>query len=326
MENENASRDELRICTVQQLAEMLGVDARFLIQMAVNPEQEYRSFKLWPKRRPFQRRPTTGRSRLIHEPSPLLKPVQLAVNRLLQRLACFPPYVCGGIKRKSILDNVRIHRGGKILVTIDIRDFFPTVTAAQVYRVWDKLLSCPGEVSALLTHLTTLGGHLPQGAPTSTTLGNLVLREVDEDIVSLCEKEHVRYSRWVDDIALSGDHPERLIGTVIQVLRRAGFRVRHRKVKVMRSHRPKKLTGLVLGSSITVPRERLRWIRSGIHKLRTNSIGPHESDHLLRRLDGEISYVAMVSPTKGNRLREQFIFAETRMQSSFDNLSIQLGF
>jgi RNA-directed DNA polymerase len=285
--------------------------------MAEDPDHEYRSFPRRARLRPFQRHLAPEQSRLVHEPSAALKLLQRTINERLLGLVPLPAYVCGGVARKSILANAGMHAGAKTVVTIDIRDFFPSVTAAQVCWVWAELLGCSPEISALLTRLTTLRGRLPQGAPTSMAIGNLVLRNVDGMVAALCEKESVKYSRWVDDLTLSGDHPQRLIGSVIQVLRSAGFRVRHRKVKVMGARSRKTVTGVVLGGSPTVPRERLRWIRAGIHKLRSGSPKPYEVDYLIRRLDGEISYVAMVSPGKGNRLRVELkVEKERRLTQS----------
>jgi RNA-directed DNA polymerase len=284
--------------------------------MAENPDREYRSFQRPPRRRPFQRHPAMERGRLVHEPSPALKQLQRKINQKLLSSAPLPAYVCGGVANKSILGNVGIHAGAKTVVTIDIRDFFPSVTATQVFSLWAELLNCPREISAFLTRLTTLRGRLPQGAPTSTAIGNLVLRSVDLRVAALCEKESVKYSRWVDDLTLSGDHPQRLIGSVIQILRSAGFRVRHGKVKVMGARSRKIVTGVVLGGCNAVPRERLRWIRAGIHKLRSGSPKPYEVEYLIQRLDGEISYVAMISPDKGIRLRGELKAEKDRLTQS----------
>src|SRR5207245_666478 len=113
----------------------------------------------------------------------------------------------------------------RYLVTIDIMNFFPSITPQQVLAVWRKILNCSPAVAYLLTGLTTCRGRLPQGSATSTLLANLVLSSFDAEIRTVCETNGVCYSSWVDDLAFSGDSAPRIVCHVIAVLMKAGFGV-----------------------------------------------------------------------------------------------------
>jgi retron-type reverse transcriptase len=198
-----------------------------------------------------------------------------------------------------------MHLGAKVLVTMDIKGFFPSITNKQVYAVWRGVLNCSDRISAILTKLTTFERHLPQGAPTSTTLANLVLYSLDAPIRSECSRLNVRYSTWVDDLAFSGDNAREVINVAIRALAVSGFRAPHKKQRIMGPGTRKVLTKVLLGRFPTVLPERISQLRSGIHKLKTRQIAGDELAVYLGSLEGRIAHVASVDPRKGKVLRGQ---------------------
>jgi hypothetical protein len=241
--------------------------------------------------------------RMIDNPSSELKQIQRAINTKLLRPLEFPLYVCGGVKGRSVADNIKLHLGARVLVTMDIRKFFPSVSSQQVYAVWHHELNCSPRIAALLTQLTTFERRLPQGAPTSTLLANLVLLRAGQEIWNKCRRENVVYSSWVDDLAFSGDNARAVIPTAVEALRVAGFAVSHNKLKICGPGERKMLTGRMLARFISVHPERLARIRSGIHKLETGEVAPEERASYIRSLEGQIAYIAGMVPNKGIRLR-----------------------
>jgi len=131
------------------------------------------------------------------------------------------------------MDNVTIHLGASVLVTVDIKNFFPSIHNRMVYRVWSELLGCSPEISSLLTRLTTREHHLPQGSSTSTTLANLALFMIDGPIRAACDARSVHYSTWVDDLAFSGANARDVLPTVIQTLKDSGLAVARSKLRIM---------------------------------------------------------------------------------------------
>ena len=216
-----------------------------------------------------------------------------------------PEYLCGGVKGRTLLHNVMIHPGAKVLVSMDIKSFFPSITNMHVYTVWRNLLNCSPRIAGILTKLTTFERHLPQGAPTSTTLANLVLYSVDAPIRTECNRRNVRYSTWVDDLAFSGDSAREVINLAAGALRSSGFASPHKKQKIMGSGSRKVLNNVLMGRFPTVLRERYSQLRSGIHKLRTRQVSKHEFKAYLRSLEGSISQVGSIDPRKGKKLHDQ---------------------
>lgn len=196
--------------------------------------------------------------------------------------------------------------GAEVLITLDIKSFFPSITNLMVYEVWKNLLSCSPSIAALLTKLTTFERRLPQGAPTSSSLANLVLNSVDGPIRKACEILAVKYSTWVDDLALSGQEARHVINVAVDALRQSGFAVSHRKMKIMCRGSSQVLNGVLMGRFPTVVPERLSQIRSGIHKLEVHQVPPGELHEYVRSLEGRINHVASIVPHKADRLREHF--------------------
>lgn len=215
-----------------------------------------------------------------------------------------PGHIYGGVLKRQVRDNVYAHCGADVLVTMDIRDCFPSITPFHIYHVWRVLLNCSAEISSILTKLTTFAGHLPQGAPTSTALANLVIFSLDEPIRVACEAAHLRYSTFLDDLAFSGDNAREIINIAVQVLRRAGLAVSHKKIKIMGAGSRRVLTGYLVGNRPSIPRQRIKAARSGIHKLRAGEVPRAQRPEYIRSLEGTIAYVATANSVMAKRLLE----------------------
>jgi RNA-directed DNA polymerase len=293
----------LDLYSIGKLETILGYTRDHLRRIAAIVGSCYRPFHQKKRLRPFQRAPLSTKVRMIDNPSSELKGIQRAINIRLLRPLEFPLCVCGGVKGRSVADNIRLHFGARILVTLDIRKFFPSVSSRQIYAVWNDQLNCSPRISALLTQLSTFERRLPQGAPTSTLLANLVLLRAGQEIWNKCQQENVVYSSWVDDLAFSGDNARAVIQTAVEALRAAGFVVSHNKLKICGPGERKMLTGRMLTRFISVHPERLARIRSGIHKLETGEVAPEERVGYIRSLKGQIAYIASIIPHKGIRLQ-----------------------
>lgn len=291
--------------SMRHLEHVLGVGREELRALARSAGSWYSPFLSSRPPKPFQRKFSAGKTREIDCPVDRLKAVQKIIDRRILKQIELPTYLCGGVKGRSLFDNFAIHAGAKVLVTIDIRSFFPNITTYHVYHVWHGILGSSPEISGLLTRLTTFRKHLPQGAPTSTMLANLVLYSVDRTIREACAQLQVSYSTWVDDIAFSGDNARQVINTAVRALMNAGFAVPHRKTKIMGPGSSKVLTGVLVRSFPSVLKERVDRIRSGIHKLRCSVIDPEELDGYLKSLSGNISQLSTIDPIKGARLQSE---------------------
>ncbi len=282
---------------------LLGRSRAEMKDLARNATRYYEPFPLKPKQRWFARKVKATKKRWIDHPIDPLRAIQARIQeRLLSRLI-LPEHLLGGVRGRSVTDNARLHLGARCLVTIDIKNFFPSVKPDQVRQVFRKTLNCAADVSYLLTGLTTCRGRLPQGAPTSSLLANLVLSGFDGAIREVCEQNSVRYSSWVDDLAFSGDSVSGVVGPAIATLAKAGFRVSHRKISRMGPMDRKVLNNLVLGKSVTVRKEYRARIRAGVHNLKCGRVPTHEIDAYVEGLRGSIGYVRLFEPRKATALQ-----------------------
>ncbi|HVS90159.1 MAG TPA: reverse transcriptase family protein [Candidatus Acidoferrum sp.] len=290
-----------------KLEVLLGTGRERLEHLAGKAGALYNPFPKKDRQRPFTKKPKPPRKkpRIIDNPDEHLKFIQRKINQTLLKTVALPQYICGGVSGKTILDNVYIHLGASVLVKVDIKNFFREITNIQVYRVWRELLGWSPKVAGLLTRLTTFQRHLPQGAPTSTYLANLVLYYLYGPVRKHCEQRGVVYSTWVDDLAFSGNDSREVIPIVVDALRQGGFAVSHKKLIVMGPATRKVLNGVLMNRFPNVAREYEKRIRSGINKLRTHQVPLAEIKQYLRRLDGAINYISSISRRKGANLRRQ---------------------
>jgi RNA-directed DNA polymerase len=303
MESEELGK--LHLYSILELERLLGAPRSEIFDVASLAGQNYRPFTQKKKPKPFQKTPTSPKLRPIDNPIGKVKVFQRRINRRILRRLDYPAYLCAGVKGRSLLDNARIHLSSPVLATLDIRSFFPSVSNIQVYKVWREVLDCSPRIASALTKLTTFERHLPQGAPTSTLLANLVLFSVDRTIREECLRRGVRYSTWVDDLAFSGEDAREVIGVAVKALSGAGFSVSHRKMKVMGAGDRKVLTGLLLGKQPGVLPQRLSNLRSGIHKLRTGKVPLSLQERYVRSPRGSINFVGLISQQKARPLHEE---------------------
>lgn len=298
---------KLMLYSMARCEALLQTSRHHLQFLGSHAGSHYHPFPKRDRTRPFQKKTKAAKKkpRIIDNPDELLKSMQTKINKTLLKPLAFPYYLCGGVPGKTVLDNVLLHLGAPTLVTVDIKSFFRKITNRQVYRVWREVLDCSPRIAALLTQLTTFERHLPQGAPTSSLLANLVIFSIDPPIRKECARLGIQYSTWVDDLAFSGKDPREVISVIVASLRHAGFSVSHKKLKVMGSGSRKVLNGVLVSRFPGVLPDRTARLRSGIHKLRTNQVATHEIDKYIRQLQGGITYIASISPSKATKLRNE---------------------
>lgn len=175
----------------------LGVPYSSLKRM-IYPRPPYKHFTI--KKR-------NGSPRIIAEPRRRLKMIQGRVLAFLEaRCSPLKPAVHGFVPRRSIVTNARVHCSSKNhhILNLDLQDFFPSITFYRVRGVLQKHpFNCSHEVATVIAHICTLNGTLPQGAPTSPFLSNLVCRSMDRDLTDLARRNLARYTRYADDITFS---------------------------------------------------------------------------------------------------------------------------
>jgi RNA-directed DNA polymerase len=295
----------LNIAHEKSLALHLGCNVDDLQQLAKSTKSFYKPFELAPKLRPFAKKPPK-KPRPIDNPTGRLKRIQERINKTLLGPILLPEHVFGAVKHRSIIDNAQRHQGASVLVTLDIRQCFPSLTNAHIYSVWANVLGCSPSVASLLTKLTTFKRHLPQGAPTSPALANIFIWSVDSPIREKCADLGVEYSTWIDDLAFSGDNARAMIQTTVEALRLNGLRISHKKTVIMGSGQSKALTGTRLGRrSLRAPKEICDRARAGIHNMERGLVAEHEKYAYCQKLHALIMHIHRICPEDSVRLENR---------------------
>ena len=266
----------LALNSLKELATLLGVSEDQLRWHSVrsNPTQRYREFVI-PKK--------SGGVRKILAPSPGLKLLQRKINDVLQDVYQPRGAAFGFIKNRDIKKNAQRHVGNRWVFNIDLEDFFPSINFGRVRGLFiNKPYEIPTSVATTLAQICCHNNQLPQGAPTSPVLSNMICRRMDNQLTSLARKHHSSYSRYADDITFSSRWPvfPEAIGSaelrehggttipgdeLLAVIAQNGFQVNNLKTRLQRASRRQTVTGLVVNEKINVPRGYVRDLRGMLH-------------------------------------------------------------
>jgi RNA-directed DNA polymerase len=268
---------------------ILGISPKLLYAMAHVPERYYREFSIKKK---------SGGTRQIATPRVFLKTVQKWILLNILYREELPSFVTGFVRKRGILANARIHKGRKYLAKVDLADFFPTVSFSQVLGVY-RQFGFPRDVRTLLSGLSTLRGHLPQGAPTSPFLANLVFLPADKKIESRAISGAISYSRYADDLTFSSDKPisKGFLEYVEATVLRAGFRINKTKSRESGPGQRLITTGLVVNEKVHPPRRLRRQLRARFHQAANH---PSRFKKSANELLGWAAYVHMYDPSLGD--------------------------
>ncbi len=292
-----------RQCTPRQCQELL-LSFQLLEGRNWGPEKTLRCLYELGKHgeRHYERRELPkkgGGTRQILAPDPILKEVQRAI--LAHILAGFTPADSAAAYRKgaSIAANARLHERQPVLLKLDIQDFFGSITFPMVNRAAFPAAYFPPSVGALLTSLCCVRERLPQGAPTSPVISNLVMKPFDCAMEKWCGSRGIIYSRYCDDMTFSGSFdPEEARHKAGAFLAAMGFELNRRKTRIYTGSARRIVTGLVVNERAQTSREYRRRLRQQIYFLRRYGIeAPYEEyRHTLERLLGRVGFVLETRP------------------------------
>lgn len=258
------------ISKVSSLARLLGCTEEHLLDTARRAKALHKAGAIQKKK--------DGSPRPTHDARPQLKNLHEAIKNRLLRTVRFPRYLLGGIADKDYPRtpgaHARVHAAKGIVISEDIKDFYPSTSSEQVYRVWKYLFQLSHEVAGLLTALTTYEGALPQGWKTSGYLANLAFWEREPELVRWLADRGCSYSRFADDIDVSSDRrlsdadKTAVISKVYGVLFASGYRPKRSKHRIMTSDSQMEVTGFnVNRKRITLPRNYRKAVRAAVHQL-----------------------------------------------------------
>ncbi len=285
-----------------------------------------------------------GSIRLIETPKPRLKDLQRRILfGILDRIPSHPA-VHGFVKGRSIQSFAAPHVGRRVVLRMDLEDFFTSFSGARVqsfFRTigypepvadllggiatnsvprgfWREAIRQPGFAlgSQELSHVRAMYArpHLPQGAPTSPSLANLCSYRLDCRLSGLAQSAGAAYTRYADDLAFSGDESfdhavTRFATHVAVILIEEGFAVNHRKTRIMRQSVRQHLAGVVTNQRLNVRRkdfDLLKAILTNCVRYAPATQNREARPHFREHLLGHVSFIESIHPDKGRRLRAIF--------------------
>ena len=262
-----------------------------------------------------------GGERHIYAPDKQLKQIQKRLNYYLQAWYLYlkPDEVHGFVinphylgSHCNIVANAAVHTGRKHVLNIDLKDFFPSISATHIKNLFtSNCFDYDEQIAVALTLLTTYKAKLPTGAPTSPVLSNFVCLKLDDDLRTFCCENSLYYSRYADDLTFSSDAiiPKDTILDIILLIKENGFEMNKKKLRIQSSNRKQTVTGLTVNEKVNVDRKLLKKIRAMLHDLTTNGLETATKRHFkpiaasynarlqgrfLNRLKGYINFVGQV--------------------------------
>jgi len=282
----------------------------------------------------------SGAIRLIEAPKSRLKTLQRRI--LSDILNKIPPHAAahGFVPRRSTQTFIAPHVAKRVVLKMDLRDFFPSITGVRIQTIF-RMLGYPEAVADLLGGISTNAvprsawneaaaeadrdqlyearmvhtrPHLPQGAPTSPALANICAYRADCRLTGLARSAGAEYTRYADDLAFSGGDEfergvERFSTHVAAILIEEGFSVNHRKTRIMRQGVRQRLVGLVANECANVVGTDFDRLKATLHNcVRLGAQSQNKTGHPRFRahLAGRIGWVESINPAKGQRLRAIF--------------------
>ncbi len=191
---------------------------------------------------------------------------------------------------------------------IDLKDFFPSIKFNRV-RGFFKSVGYNNHISTILADLCTFNWQLPQGAPTSPMISNLIASRLDRRLAGFCKKKELLYSRYADDITISGGKVLPRYKTLIfRIITEEGFEINCEKVRIQGRGSCQLVTGLVVNDKVSIGRRKKRIIKSLVHKISENgSIEANETENpfFKEMVYGLLSFTNVVDPEFAQPLIEK---------------------
>ena len=286
----------------------LGVSSHFLEWLASCSDKQYRHFKIKNKK-------SKRKKRKIESPRVFLKTTQ----RFLLSCILGDLHVHGSVHSfrsgRSCISNAMPHEGQEFVARTDIVDFFGSLSSAHIRALLSKH-HFPGPTIDLIAGLCTFEGRLPQGAPTSPLLSNAALFDFDAKLTERCRKAGLNYTRYADDITISGNNRVEVHAALqaaqVNLSERFGLCVNKAKTRVIHRSAQQRVTGLVVNHRALPPRAERRRIRAMFDRAGRD---PANSLGMLASLRGYRSYLGAFSQLTGSDEIERYDLVLARLEA-----------
>lgn len=306
-----------KYCTKEQCKEfLLSLDLvdkewseekiiRTLYALSNNTEKHYKHFEI---------KKNNGKTRHILEPDYLLKHVQTnLLNNVLNNIS-ISKYATAYYKGADIINNAGPHLNKRKILKLDIENFFGNIDFVMIYNIVFKSIYYPPSVRMILTNLCCYDDYLPQGAPTSAAISNIIMRPFDEHIGKWCEVRGIQYTRYCDDMTFSGDFDiDNVKNKVKSFLEIMGFTLNYKKIKILSNNKRQIITGIVVNEKIQTSKMYRKKIRQEVYYVNKFGVLSHlkqsngnlNTTTYLYSLLGKLNFILHINPND-----EEFIKAK----------------
>lgn len=291
----------------EDLAGFLEIPLRELtcILYGKKTESYYEEFEI-PKR--------TGGKRVIHAPRGPLKRIletlskELYLQQELERNIGKIPH--GFIKRRSIITNAQPHVNKRVIINVDIENFFGSINSGRIYGFLkkDNHFRLNNKAAGLLASLVTYKGVLPQGAPTSPIISNLVFSIVDKRILKIVKEYKLTYTRYADDLTFSTNRRQFLneidvfLSKLEKIITESGFSIKADKTRIVTNEKRQEVTGLVVNKKVNLTKEYFKYTRAMAHSYYKNrKFYIDGNEGTIQQLLGRFSYIGQISEYNINK-------------------------
>ena len=302
--------------TKEMLAAALGTRLnRLVYYLYVVPDSERYTKKCILKK--------SGKVRNVAAPRSGLKFIQRNLASILNTSVPQKSCVHGFVPKKSIISNASVHLKRNFVINLDLKDFFPSINFGRVLGLFKSApFNFNDEVAVTLAQICCFEGSLPQGAPSSPIISNLICRSLDNDLMRLAKSLKLSYSRYADDITFSTNLKELPKGlgeevegkfipseALVDIIGRNGFELNFNKLRCRRKCQRQEITGIVSNEKLNVPRNYVRRVRAMIHawevygleKAAYEHFGKYSRRRFLypeasfrKRVAGMVGYIGMI--------------------------------
>lgn len=260
-----------------------------------------------------------GGKREIYSPCRELKTMQRRLNYYLQAYYLWikPKEVHGFVinptyleMKCNIVENAKSHVNKKVLLNIDLQDFFPSISARRVKEIFSSsFFDFDEQIATALTLLSTFEGKLIIGAPTSPVISNFVCAQLDIDLIDFAKNNSLTYTRYADDLTFSTDAEisKQVLLELKLIIEKNKFKINEKKLRIRTSNRKQSVTGLTVNEKVNIDRKLLKKVRAMIFDLKKNGLEyaakrhfensamvPDAGTYFLNRLRGYVDFIGQV--------------------------------
>lgn len=240
-----------------------------------------------------------------------------------------PEYIWGFERGKSVPKMAEVHRGKQVVISLDIKDFFPSIDQYDVCRIFEALGVEHAPSARILSELCTYKARVPQGALTSPKLSNIMVSGTfGPYIKEFCDAYKLNLSIYADDVTISFDEvpkvvdglegmPQRtfvkkVINFVKTSLENYKFRLNYEKIKVMRRQNRQWVCGAVVNDRVNLIKKDRYNLRALVHNCELNGIENEAGKTGLKTLEfiqkygGKLNWYRQLNKEKGSPLYARF--------------------